>query len=144
VINVCYLHSSSSPKPVAAPDMSAIHAAADSAGRAGANTSTIAYDGLNRAAARCCSLHTQVDYPSKDDRKSTPVTVAPGVWRRVALDFDRGDGSVQLSIGGAVTGPRYVVDPRCAVRSDVKIAVGLYCEDAVAEVRFDNVTFDGK
>lgn len=89
-------------------------------------------------------VYTQIDFPAGQDRQSAVVTIPPGTWRRVALDFDRADGSVQLSIDGAVVIPKTVVDARCVGAGSVKASVGLFCHDGVAEARFDNVTFDGQ
>ena len=90
------------------------------------------------------AVYTQIDFPAGEDRRSAVVTIQPGTWRRVALDFDRADGSIQLSIDGAVVIPRTVVDARCVGAGSVKASVGLFCQADVAEARFDNVTFDGQ
>ena len=75
--------------------------------------------------------------------KMTPVFIPAGQWRRVTLEFDRSDGSVQLSIDGVVVIARAVADARCTGPTGVVVSVGLHCQSQAAEVRYDNVTFDG-
>ena len=90
------------------------------------------------------AVYTQIDFPAGEDRQSTTVSVKPDAWMRVSLDIDRADGSIAFSVDGQPAIAKTVVDARCVGRAEVKMRVGLYCQNAPAELRFDNVTFDGR
>ena len=92
------------------------------------------------------AVYTQIppiDQPGGEDRQYTKVAVKPGEWMRLALDVDRRTGSIAFSVDGK---PAFanVVLPKCTASAEVKMRVGLFCQSGPAEIRFDNVTFDGK
>ena len=90
------------------------------------------------------AVYTQIDFPAGEDRQDTRVAVKPGEWMRLALDVDRRTGAIAFSIDGKPAFANVVLGPNCTASAEVKMRVGLFCQNVPAEMRFDNVTFDGK
>ena len=90
------------------------------------------------------AVYSQIDYPSGEDWQDTKVPVKPGQWMRLALDVDRQTGAIAFSVDGKRAFANVLLGPTCTASAPVKMRVGLYCQNVPAEMRFDNVTFDGK
>ena len=90
------------------------------------------------------AVYTQIDFPADADRQDTRVAVKPGAWMRLALDVDRKTGAIAFSVDGKQAFANVLLGPKCTASAEVNMHVGLYCQNVPAEMRFDNVTFDGR